>query len=239
MEHDTKLEALLQAELLDDHLQADLDDAGFFACNLDKSPYQWKPTQSVHNSRIGMRCRKQSKDNSSATGPWQVITETWETLSSWKGTFSYDGSTLVEGSILSCKHSDITRIINDIRLSHSEYALTPKTRVEYAPSLNNVRLVCCHGVYADDTECRERKTRTRRAHGEDDCCPSAINLYWAQVRKGVYAWRVGKLVPGHENHLARVHKEVNLTQEQRETIGAEMVDAHLTAAQVSTFGCSM
>jgi hypothetical protein len=236
LELEAKLDALLNAEL---------DDATGFACVPDTLvkeleqftaaiPREWTPKPTSQDHRNGACCPKQLKANSTAFEPWQVITQTWDELSTWDGSFIYDGTALYTGRILSYKHSDIERIVNGIRRNHTESFLSPKTRVTLSPSLNYVRLVCGHGREEDLAEFRERKTRTQRADAEDDCCPVAINLVWGQVRPGVSAWRVSKLVTGHQSHIARVHKEVNLTQEQRQSFGAEMVDAHLTAAQVFT-----
>jgi len=133
---------------------------------------------------------------------------------------------------LSFEHSDIEVIVNQIRHDHTESFLSPTSRLSYNATLRRVRLVCSHGREADVAEVRERKTRTQRADDGSDGCPACLNIFWSQVRPTVFAWRVGKIVTGHKDHIARVHREVKLTQEQRQTFGAEMVDAQLTAAQL-------
>jgi hypothetical protein len=75
---------------------------------------------------------------------------------------------------------------------------------------------------------RERKTRTKRAANKEHQCPVVLNIVWKNE-----AWKVGKLVVGHQKHYARQHQEHKMSGKQRERIGASMVDANLSAAQVA------
>jgi len=204
---DTQLEALVDALVQDAEL---IDDSGFLSLpnirdhimtELDKmsapTSRQWILKPAAQDGRKHACCRK-------AVDAWQVIAKTRDSLSNWVGTFTYEDS--VQGRILSFDHSDISKIINDIRRNHSESFLSSKTGLTYKPSLSNIRLVCNHGRDANVAEFRERKTRRQLANTEDDGCPCCLNLVWIQARPSVYAWRVGTINTSHQNHIARVQR---------------------------------
>lgn len=105
---------------------------------------QWILKPAAQDGRKHACCRK-------AVDARQVIAKTRDSLSNWVGTFTYEDSALYAGRILSFDHSDISKIINDIRRNHSESFLSSKTGLTYKPSLSNIRLVCNHGRDADVT----------------------------------------------------------------------------------------
>jgi hypothetical protein len=159
---------------------------------------------------------------------WDVIDTTCASLCQWNGTFVYNGTPLYEGRVLTKVHDEIEGIVRDIRKNHKEFALSPKSRLDH--ETNHIRLVCAQARDGDDSDGleRERKTRTTRAAQKEQQCPAVLNIVW---RNG--AWKVGKLVVGHQKHFARQHQEHKVSNEQRERIGASMVDANLSAAQVA------
>ena len=140
--------------------------------------------------------------------------------------------------ILSYEHESIIDIINNIKTNHVESDLTSHQGLQYRSSMTHARLRCPHGVDFTgtlDAEERERKTRTsRHVEGITAKCSFTVNLSWSRAGN-LSAWRVGKINSCHKGHCALTQKIARLTPEQRNVLGAQMVDANLSAAQVSSF----
>ena len=79
--------------------------------------------------------------------PWEIVDTTGAALKNWNGTFSYAGSLLYEGRILTSEYDAIDKILNEIRANHTEYALSPTSGVcrlgrAEPKHADYVRLVC-------------------------------------------------------------------------------------------------
>jgi len=176
--------------------------------------------------------------------PWNFINDAVADCSRFNGTLVYQGKKLYKGMILSHDHADISNIISTIRTNHDESDLTVNKTIAYSPELRHVHFRCPRGMpFADplDANDRQRKTRTsRHIEGVTQKCCFSLNLAWSRVGNQP-AWVVGKNNPCHEGHCARTQKIARPTAEQREMLGAQMVDVNLSAAQVvpSNSVCSM
>jgi hypothetical protein len=167
---------------------------------------------------------------------WDTIATASAALKTWQGTFVYGGSPLYEGRILTREFHGIDKVVHSIRKNHTECALSPTQRLYQTGTEGEGqnfyrRLVCACARESDNSNgsIRERKTRTQRTSDHSETCPVCINLIWDS---NIRAWKVGKLVTEHRTHFARLHREAELSDEQRDRFGTSLVDANLSADQV-------
>ncbi len=163
---------------------------------------------------------------------WDLVEKVACDNNTWTGTFKYKDTELIEGKVVSRTHADIIPILAEIR-SHHEGEFSAKTRVNYSAAMKYVQLQCACGRRSFHAEERERTGESQRfVEGLNVQCNSSLSLRWSVVGDSA-AWVVGKCNATHTGHPKPQQKVVRLTDEQRRLFGQEMVDANLSASQVS------
>jgi hypothetical protein len=164
---------------------------------------------------------------------WDVIDEAQKADNHWEGTFNFDGSALYEGRLLSRNHADILSIVSAIRGNHETDLVSNAQILTYSPDIQYVRLACSSHLKSAHAVDRKRKGSTQRfIEGCNEQCGCVLNMKWTKVGES-YAWVIGKIDKHHDGHPRPQQKVAKLTEEQRKLFGEEMMDAGLTAPQVT------